>query len=146
MSFTEFAEPSRWVAILRVSTDAWLGMIDDRLYMGTILGPKREVDESRPIGLLPCLERRYDDVITELRAREIELLLQPGSLVARTPLKAIPRVALESRLDYWIQLALDWITDTPIDAVDHEMLSALARAPWASQRARHRAHALTRRG
>ena len=145
MSCTEVVGSGSWVGILQLSTDVWLGSLAGRLYVGTADGPKSEIDESSPIGLLPCLERRYDDVITEIRAREIELSLSSGSLVEKVPLNAIPRVAVDSRLDYWVQLALDWLADMPIDAAESELLAELAREPWATQRARHRARSLSGR-
>ncbi len=145
MSCTEVVGSGSWVGILQLSTDVWLGSLAGRLYVGTADGPKREVDESSPVGLLPCLERRYEDVVTEIRAREVELSLSPDSLVEKIPLNAIPRVAIDSRLDYWVQLALDWLADMPIGAAESELLAELARGPWATQRARHRARSLSGR-
>jgi hypothetical protein len=109
------------------------------MYVGDRNEPKRKVDQGNPIGLLQCLERPYEVVREELKAREAELQMPPGSLIELVPLKMIPAAAVESQMDYWLEHALVWLSAMPVDDVDDVLLVRIQDAPWATQRARHQA-------
>jgi hypothetical protein len=132
----------QWILILRLSDGVWLGLSAGALYVGDERQPKREVDSKNPIGLLPCLEKPYLSLQIELEHQEEMLSLPKGTFAEQIPLAAIPRAAVATRLDYWIQLALDWLARMPVAAIDQELLSSLSSAEWATQRARHRARSL----
>lgn len=141
-SSTAPAASAPWVRVLHLGGDTWLGLVDDALFVGDHETPKREVERLNPTGLLPCLERPYDVVVAELQAREVELCLAQGSLTDLVPLDAIPAAAVNSQIDYWVQLALDWLSSMPGDAVPEEILELIQREPWPTRRARHRARNL----
>ena len=115
------------------------------LFVGDAAGPKREVDPGNPVGLLPCLERPRATVLAELVDRERDLSLPSGFLAERVPLDVVPAAAVSTRLDYWVQLALDWLSDAPATDLDRGLLAGLADATWATRRARHRARKLSLR-
>jgi hypothetical protein len=115
------------------------------LFVGDHDGPKRQVDVGNPTGLLPCLERPYAEVLHQLEARETELTLAPGSLSGIIPLNRIPYAAVASKLDYWVQLGLNWIEVMPPSEVEIELFDTLEHESWPTQQARHRARALRRR-
>ena len=142
MSLTDSPAGLVWTRILQVSSEVWLGALGDELFVGAYEGPKRRVDTARPTGLLPCLERPRSVVLAELRAREVELDVGEGALAGLVPLDSIPAEAVRSELDYWVQLALDWLADAPEDRTREVLLATIERAPWATQRARHRAMTL----
>jgi hypothetical protein len=105
MSVTD-ERPGGWVRVLHLGHDAWLGLLGDGLlgdglFVGDLVGPKREVDPSEPTGLLACLERHYFVIVAELQDREFELSLLPGTLMGRVPLAGIPHAAVASRSGYW---------------------------------------------
>lgn len=145
MSSTDPSMPTRWTRLLHLGGDAWLGLAQETLYVGDENGPRREVDPGNPTGLLPCLERPYDVVLLELQEREVELSMTQGSLRTLVPLHAIPRAAVTSQIDYWVDLALDWIEHMPWAEVDTELLDLLEHESWPTQQARHRARRLRRR-
>jgi hypothetical protein len=66
-------------------------------------------------------------------------------LAARLQLTSIPSAAIDSRMPYWVDRALDWLEVFPQEAVDTAQLATIEQATWASQRARHRARSLRRR-
>lgn len=134
-----------WTRILKLSDENWLGVLDDELFLGSYQAPIRRVDPVNPTGLLPCLEQPRSVVVAELQNREAELGLSTGSLGRLVPLDAIPSAAVASKMDYWVQLALDWLAETPPDEASEELLKALERASWVSQQARHRARHLQKR-
>jgi len=146
MSSTDPSRPTGWTRLLHLGGDAWLGLAGGALSVGDENGPRREVDPANPTGLLPCLERPHDVVLLELRDREVELSMAPGSLSALVPLRAIPRAAVSSQIDYWVELALDWIEGMPPAEVDTDLLELLEHESWPTQRVRHRAGRLRRRG
>jgi hypothetical protein len=143
---TDFAAGLAWTRILQLSSDAWLGAVGDELFVGGYEAPRRRVDPARPTGLLPCLERPRSVVVAELRAREVELDLGEGALTELVPLGVIPVEAVVSELDYWVQLALDWLAETPDDSARRVLLASIEGASWATQRARHRAMKLRKAG
>jgi hypothetical protein len=129
-----------WAVLLSLGGDAWAGLVDrSRLHVGDAAGPQREVDTTLPIGLLPCLERPYSVVLAELKDREIELGLANGSLVNLIPLRTIPDAAIETKNDYWAELALDWLEAMPQTESTRHQLMLLEESNWASQHVRHRA-------
>lgn len=138
MSTTDIL-PSPWIRILRMEKNVWLGLSGEKLAVGDRLGPKREVDSTNPIGLLPCLERSYGEVLADLRAREIELEMAQGEIFNLVPLDAIPSTAVASKIDYWIQLALNWLDQMPDSSAVRELLRVIYNESSATQRARHRA-------
>lgn len=93
--------------------------------------------------LLPLLEREYGVLVDELSRREDELGVPPGSLAVGLALDALPFVALAMRSDYWVGLALNWISDMRIGRY-RELLSEVASVDWVSQRNRHHARRLLR--
>lgn len=125
--------------------ETWLGLSNETFYVGDQSDPKREMDPANPIGLLPCLDRPRDAVLAEITERELYLSLPSGSLAERVPLGAIPQAAIATRIAYWVQLALDWLSDMPTADVDSSLLEEPIHATWATQRARHRARRLIRR-
>ncbi len=135
---------SSWIRILHLGGESWLGLVGDDLFVGDETTPKRLLEPEVPTGLLPCLERPYEDVRADLDEREDELSLPRGSLTEMVPLTAIPAAAITSRIDYWVELALDWIVVLPTGGVDDGSLLAIEQAPWASQRAKHRARSIRR--
>lgn len=135
---------SSWIRILHLGGESWLGLVGDELFVGDETTPKRPLDPAIPTGLLPCLERPYQVVKAELDEREDALSLPRGSLTAMVPLTAIPAAAIESQIDYWVELALDWIAALSTGGVDDGSLLAIEQAPWASQRAKHRARGVRR--
>ena len=60
-----------WLRILRLDSGSWLGLVGTSLYIGDELAPKRRLDAEVPTGLLPCLERSYEDVTAELQAGNV---------------------------------------------------------------------------
>lgn len=91
------------------------------------------------------LQRTYNEVVDELRAREVELSLPPGSLVEKVPLDAIPWVGVEFEREFWASHALAWLESRTIDAAGIARLNKLSNARSVSQRTRHRAKALGKR-
>jgi hypothetical protein len=142
MSSTDPAVTRPWIRILHLGGDAWLGLVGETLFVGDYETPKREVDRGNPIGLLPCLERPYDVVVAELHAREAELSVGQGYLTDLVPLEAVPAAAVDSQMDYWVQLALDWLGNMPDEHVRKELLELIERESWPTQQARHRARSL----
>jgi hypothetical protein len=144
MSSTDQAGSTPWTRILHLGGDTWLGLVGEALFVGDHENPKREVDRAAPTGLLPCLERPYDVVVAELRTRAGELSLDEGTLIDMVPLDSVPVEAVDSRMDYWIQLALDWLGSMPPDESSEGLLELLSSEAWPTQRARHRARGLLR--
>jgi hypothetical protein len=145
MSFTRRSKPTGWTRLLRIDDHSWLGLVDAVLFVGDLDGPKRQIDPDLPIGLLPCLERPYSAVLLEIEERESALSLARGSLGEVIPLRRIPHAAMSSKVDYWVQLALDWVETMPKSEVDVEILELLEHGSWPTQRARHRAKKLRSR-
>jgi hypothetical protein len=145
MSAPDRATPSSWTRVIPLGEEAWLDLVGSSLFVGDAVGPKREVDPANPVGLLPCLERPRSVVLDELADRERELSLPSGFLVERVPLSGLPAAAVSTQIDYWVQLALDWLSGLPASDVDRRLLKELADATWATQRARHRARRLSLR-
>lgn len=143
-STDELPSGASWVPLLHLGDDAWLGMLGTQVFVGDLHGPKREVDPDEPIGLLPCLERPYSVIVEELREREAELSQSLGSLIGRVPLAAIPHAAVESKSNYWADLALGWLAEMPSSEVDVAALETLENADWAAQGVRQRARRLRR--
>lgn len=141
MSFTD-ARSMPWTRILQLGEDVWLGIARESLFLGDYQGPKREVDLNNPIGLLPCLERPYGFIVADLLTKEAELQMQRGQLLDFVPLGAIPAAAVASRMDYWIQLALNWLAEIPVLPHANDVLNAISNETWATQPARHRAKRL----
>jgi len=131
------ATEGSWTPILAISPDVWLGLRDDSLALGDRIAPKRDVDITNPVGLLPCLERPYRDVVTDLAAREAELGLRPGELLSRVPLGALPRLAVDVRMDHWARRALEWLPDMASKEEAERLLALVVGADWASQHTRH---------
>jgi hypothetical protein len=144
MSSTDPADTTRWTRILHLGGDAWLGLVGEVLFVGDHDSPKREVDRVAPTGLLPCLERPYDVVVAELREREEELALNRGTLIDLVPLDSVLAAAVDSQMDYWIQLALDWLGSMPRAESSEGLLGSISSEAWPTQRARHRARMLLR--
>lgn len=134
-----------WIRVLHIGSGSWLGLVDNALFVGDENGPKRQLDTDLPTGLLPCLERPLDAVLMDLRDRENELSMDPGTLTKIVPLAAVPAAALASSMDYWAALSLDWVTKLTFDESSKSLLLALKNAPWASQHTRHRARSIYRR-
>jgi hypothetical protein len=144
MSPTDPPATTAWLRILQLGSDAWLGLVGEELFVGSYETPKRRVDPANPTGLLPCLEKPRDIVIAELRAREVDLCVAQGTLTELVPLDAIPAAAVASEMDYWVQLALDWLAEVPGGDASDGLLGTIAHSTWATQRARHRATNLRR--
>lgn len=144
MSSDELPADSTWVPILHLGQESWLGMLGAALYVGDLHRPKREVDPHEPVGLLPCLERPYSVIVAELSDRETDMSRSPGSLTAQVPLVAIPHAAVESKSNYWAELALAWLGDMPSSEVVIATLESLENADWAAQGIRHRARRIRR--
>lgn len=140
------AEPTQdiWLRVLRLDAVSWLGLVGEVLHVGDERRPKRQLNLDVPTGLLPCLERPYDAVTTELHNRELELSLAPGTLSRLIPLSALPVAAVETRMDYWAALALDWADPLFLADRNETVLSTIAESSWASQRTRHRARKMLR--
>lgn len=128
-----------WVVYLRVSPSVWLGSQGDALFIGDVRSPRREVDLANPIGLLPLLERSFDKARSELRARAGELGLPADELLSRVPLCAVPRVAIESQMDYWVGRALRWLRQPEFTGVARPLLEVVVGSSWASQATRQEA-------
>ena len=111
MSSPEQATPNSWIRVIPLGGETWLDIVGSSLFVCDSVGPKREVDPASPIGLLPLLERPRDTVLAELSGRKRDLSVSSGSLVERVPLGVVPAAAVSTRLDYWVQLALDWHSD-----------------------------------
>lgn len=146
MSHTETEAAQAWIRVLPFDDGAWVGLVGDELFVGDYESPKRRIDPEDPIGLLPCLEKPRRVVQDELRAREVELRVVEGSVSSKVPLDAIPAAAVASEMDYWVELALDWLAQRPGDVATERLLNAIEHADWATQRARHRARKLRRQG
>jgi hypothetical protein len=131
--------------VLHLGGTSWLGLVDDDIFVGDESSAKRRVGPDELVGLLPCLERPYAAVEAELREREQELSLPSGFLATRLRLTSIPAAAVDSRMAYWVDLALDWLEAFPEQSVDADLPVTIEQATWASQRARHRARSLRRR-
>ena len=142
MSRTNEAAGAGWTRILATGHEAWVGTVQGELFLGTEVSAQRRVDRERPVGLLPLLEKPRSEIVNEISERESELGAEAGTLLALVPLDAIPAEAVESRLDFWVQLALDWLDETPTSGGRDDLLAIVECAPWASQRARHRASRL----
>jgi hypothetical protein len=141
-SVADLQAPAGWLRILHLGGDSWLGLAGGDLFAGSYGAPSRRIETDCPIALLPCLAKRRPVVIAELRSRELELGFNEGALVDLVPLDAIPSAAVASEMDYWMQLALDWLAETHRDNPQEELLRAVEGAAWATQRARHRATSL----
>lgn len=126
-----------WTPILAIGPDAWLGLHDDSLALGDRIAPKRDVDVTNPVGLLPCLERPYRDVVDDLTVREAELGLRPGELLGRVPLGALPRLAVDIRMDHWALRAVEWLPEITSREETERLLALIVDAEWASQHTRH---------
>ncbi|WP_416430424.1 hypothetical protein [Paenarthrobacter nicotinovorans] len=133
-----------WTRILFLGQASWLGLVGDVLYVGDEQRPKRQLDLKHPVGLLPCLERPYEEVRAELEARERELSMAPGTLLSTVPLATIPATAVATQMDYWTSLAVPWLASLPASDVDDTVIIAIEEAPWASQASRHGARKLRR--
>jgi hypothetical protein len=139
MYLTDSIAGSAWTRILHLGGDAWLGLVRGVPFIGDYEVARRRVDLERPTGLLPCLERPRAVVISELRSRELELGLGGGTLETLVPLDAILAEAVASEMDYWVHLALGWLSETPGNSRYDALLAAVESAPWATQQSRHRA-------
>lgn len=140
---TGLMHPS-WTRILRLGQHSWLGLVGDVLYIGDETRPKRQLDLEIPIGLLPCLERPYEEVRAELGACERELSMLSGPLLSAVPLAAIPRTAVATQMDYWTSLSVPWLASLPASEVDDNVIIAIEEASWAGQASRHAARRLRR--
>lgn len=145
MSYTESKNSTSWVWILNIADNNWLGIAEGVLYVGDHAGPKRELDTLNPVGLLPCLERSFLAVSKEIEEREVELFLPRGDLSQRVPLDLLPATAVESQIDYWVLLALDWLFEMDPNNIDLKLLEIIRTAKWTSQESKHRAMKLHRR-
>lgn len=134
-----------WLRILRVDDHSWLGRRGGILEIGDERGPKRVLDAWEPIPLLPLLERPYQDVLAEVREYDRASSVPAESLRRQIPWARIPHAAASTKMDYWIQLALDWLSEMDTAEVDLQLVQHLASSTWATQRARHRARALVKR-
>lgn len=101
----------------------------------------REVTDDTHIFLLPLLERRYESVVQELKLKEAELGLPLAHLMAQINLSELPFSAFAMRSDYWLGLALGWISQMGTSAY-RELLSGVVEAKWVSQRNRQKAFKL----
>jgi len=146
MYLTDSLADSAWTPILHLGGDTWLGLVRGVPFVGNHEVARRRIDPERPTGLLPCLERPRAVVISELRIRDVELGLAGGTLAALLPLDVIPAEAVASEMDYWVQLALGWLAETPGDITSDALLAAVESAPWATQQSRHRAMKLRKSG
>jgi len=133
-----------WTRILKLGQHSWLGLVGDVLYIGDDTRPKRQLDLENPIGLLPCLERPYEEVRAELEARELELSMVPGTLLSTVPLATIPATAVATQMNYWTSLSVPWLASLPASDVDDNVIMAIEEAPWASQASRHGVRRLRR--
>ena len=133
-----------WVPLLRLDGDAWAGLANGALCVGTMDAAERPVDPNHPIGLLPCLERPRETVLTELRRREVELDVADGVLSPLVPLDGIPAEAVSTRLDQWVRPALEWLANMPPSRPRDGLLAQVEDAAWASQDTRQRARTLRR--
>lgn len=140
---TGLMHPS-WTRILKLGQHSWLGLVGDVLYIGDDTRPKRQLDLENPIGLLPCLERPYEEVRAELEARELELSMVPGTLLSTVPLATIPATAVATQMNYWTSLSVPWLASLPASDVDDNVIMAIEEAPWASQASRHGVRRLRR--
>ena len=142
MSHTESANSRAWLRILELGGDVWLGLVDEELYVGDFEAPKRQVDVRHPIALLPLLEKPRDFIVADIRDREIELGFAQGALTELVPLDALPGVAVSSEMDYWVWLAMEWLSKTSGNGTRDELLRIVERSSWATQKTRHRAVSL----
>ena len=131
-----------WTPLLELGDEVYLGVVRGELSVGTHYRPTGRVGREVPTDLLPLLERPRDAVVEELRARERDSGLAPGSLIPLVPLANIPAAAIDTRLNYWVGLAVEWIVAEPAEIPGNRFLVSISRAPWASQRLRHRAQVL----
>lgn len=128
-----------WVALIGWGSDVWVGLVGDRVYVGSRCAPKRLIEVDYPVGLLPLLERPYNEVVREIQAREEQLGVAPGALLSRLPLMRIPCTAIDIRSDYWTELALGWFATLPLNDQAKAALNRLPSQRWASQRVQLRA-------
>lgn len=141
MSSTDGYLSARWTPFVVLDANAWLGLFDSSLFVGTEAEPQRALDMDDPIGMLPLLARPAPEVKAEIAASEERLGLVSGELAARVPISRLLHTAVAAKSDYWTGLALAWVESRAIPATPNA-LEAIARATWASQKTRHHARAL----
>jgi hypothetical protein len=97
-----------------------------------------------PVFLLPALERPYSEMV-ELIKTALEALKLPSQLIEWFPVEEIIILGLTGGLDYWADLALNWLEVLPLNERIVETLKNTTNAKWASQGVRQRAQRLARR-
>lgn len=139
MALTSSMQPGDWDPAMLVDGDRYVGLLDgESVYVGTVAGARREVDQNNPIFLLPLLEKEFSAVDNQLRKAGKSVKGDELYYVDRIPLRQLPSAAIRMQNDYWVGLAIDWIEQ--IGAVSFVgVLETVVAAPWTSQSLRHRA-------
>jgi hypothetical protein len=136
-------DPDRWVPMIRLSHDKWLGATPDGNWAVGQGDRARRLQEGWHVPLLPLLESPYvdwRDHLSELRDRApewadaIENVVQVGPLVS---------AAINGEGHHWPGLAVAWLEQSaeiprPLEALKR-LAESGSRAP---QQLRHRARAL----
>ncbi len=96
-----------------------------------------------PVFLLPALERPYSEIV-ELIQTSLETLQLSPQLIEWFPVEEIIILGLTGGLDYWADLALNWLEVFPPNQRIVDALRNTTNAKWASQGVRQRAQRLAR--
>lgn len=136
--------PFDWKPLFWIKRDIWFGVSRGQPCLGDRDRPIGRLEGTDLIGLLPLLERDYLTVLRELTECEQEHALPDGSMATILRLAALPHIAFDMASVYWMDLALDWCMQMPIDLVDRTLLDLISAAPWATQRVAHKAVAVRR--
>jgi hypothetical protein len=95
------------------------------------------------MGLLPWLEKPLGEVKSVMR-NGLEAVGLPISLTETFPYEGIVQMALFFQSDYWVRLALDWLTQIPLTEEIVTLLTEVQNTKRVSQHDRQRANRLVK--
>ena len=126
----EFGEPRCAIGLVRSGEWVW----------GELLADGGKVHPLRPpalIGALPLLELPLGIVAEKARRAARIAGVPPEQVEKDLPSGLIIEAALETRSDYWVGLAAQWLTAIPREAIPAAAIAAAAEDKKLSQRTRH---------
>lgn len=135
-----------WLPLVRISeTGIWLGLDRQGAWtLGRLDGVVESSTEILPSSWVTILDADESSLRAGLASAAEKFRLSPERLQSLVPIDDVLTMAVESRSVYWVERAVQWMTERTITEDQLILLRELSAAKWVNQRTRHTARRLVK--
>lgn len=135
-----------WLPLVRISdTGIWLGLDRQGVWtLGRLDGVVESSAESMPSSWVVILDADELSLRADLSSAAEKFGLSPEGLQSLIPIDDVLTMAVRSRSIYWVERAVQWMTERGVTEEHLALLRELAAAKWVGQQTRHTARRLVK--